>query len=335
VTPDESNSASKSLCQCGLRFAGAVALVALAGTIVWIAWPRSRQVEVADSFRLDLAPLKQVDAALMMGRERASVPVPVTGPNALAVDSANRIYVGGDSAIVVLEPDGRLIRRLPVEQAVSCLAVGKEGELVVGYRDRIVVLAADGAVKTGWAPPGSNAVLTSVAVTGEDIFVADAGQRLVWRFGSDGRLLGRIGAKDPARDMPGFVIPSPYFDLAIGPGGALWVVDPGQHKLIHFSPDGDPLSSWQREGEDIEGFSGCCNPSHIAIRADGSFVTSEKGLVRIKIHAATGALVGVLATPAHFDSDTRGIDLAVDGNGRILALDPDKGVILVFETEDP
>ncbi len=335
MTSEESNSALKRRCTCGLRFAGAVALVALAVAIVWIAWPSSRQVEVADSFRLDLAPLKKVDPNRMMGRERAAIPAQVVGPHALAVDGANRIYVGGDSAIAVLEPDGRLIRRLPVEQAVSCLAVGKEGEIVVGYQDRIVVLTADGAVKTGWAPPGSNAVLTSVAVTGADVFVADAGQRLVWRFASDGGLLGRIGAKNPALDGSGFVVPSPYFDLAIGPGGALWVVDSGRHKLIQFSPDGDQISSWQREGEDIEGFSGCCNPSHIAIRADGSFVTSEKGLVRIKIHAVTGALVGVLATPDRFAADTRGIDLAVDGDGRILALDPDKGVILVFETEGP
>lgn len=332
MTQNQPKIVVESRPQRWLRFGIGAALAGLAAVIVWLAWPRNRPVEPAGSSQLDLVALKQVDPNRMMGREQSPVPVQVEGPHALAVDSANRIYVGGDSAIAVLEPDGRLLRRLPVEQAVSCLAVGKGGDIVVGYRDRIVVLGADGIVKSGWAPPGSNAVLTSVAVAGEDIFVADAGQRLVWRFGLDGRVQGRIGAKDPARDISGFIVPSPYFDLAIGPDGALWVVDPGRHQLTRYSPEGDPISSWQREGEDIEGFSGCCNPSHIAIRADGSFVTSEKGLVRIKIYAATGALVGVLAKPDHFAAETRGIDLAVDGNGRILALDPDKAVILVFKT---
>lgn len=315
------------------RFVGGALLAALAAALVWVVWPRGKPAELGESFRYDIANLKRVDPALMIGRERAPIPVPVDKPSALAVDSSNRLYAGGASSIAVMDSDGRLLRRWPVEEPVTCLAGGREGELYVGHRNRIVVLAADGTTRAAWSLPGSNAVLTAVGVTGEDVFAADAGQRLVWRFNREGRLLGSIGSRDKARDFPGFVIPSPYFDLAIGPGGDLWVVDPGRHRLIQFSPAGEPMSSWQRDGMDIEGFSGCCNPSHIAIRADGSFVTSEKGLVRIKIHAPTGALTGVLAGPDRFAAETRGIDLAVDGGGRILALDPEKAVILVFELE--
>lgn len=315
------------------RLAGGGVLLAVVAALVWAAWPKDRPAELGESFRYDIASLKRVDPARLVGRERAPIPVPVDSPSALAVDGSNRLYVGGASEIAVLEPDGRLLRRWSVVSPVTCLAADAGGGLVVGHRSRIVVLAPDGSTRAAWDLPGSNAVLTAVAVAGEDVFAADAGQRLVWRFSRDGRLLGRIGDRNTERDFPGFVIPSPYFDLAIGPGGDLWVVDPGRHKLIQFSPAGEAMSSWQREGMDIEGFSGCCNPSHIAIRADGSFVTSEKGLVRIKIHAPTGALTGVLAGPDRFAEETRGIDLAVDGAGRILALDPVKAVILVFEAE--
>jgi len=309
-------------------------LLALVAALLALAWPSGDRSKSGTSFRYDIEDLKRVDPKWMIGRELASIPAPVHNPHALAVDGANRIYVGGETEIAVLEPDGRLIRKLPVERPVTCLAVDQDGAVYVGHADRIVVRAPDGAPRAEWTPLGSNAVLTSLAVAGSDVFAADAGQRLVWRFDRDGRLIGRIGAKDKTRDLPGFFIPSPYFDLAIGPGGALWVVDPGRHRFIEFSPDGDPMSSWERTGMDIEGFSGCCNPSHIAIRADGSFVTSEKGLVRIKVHAATGALLGVLAAPDRFAEDTRGIDLAVDGNGRILALDPNKAEVLVFTMEE-
>lgn len=315
------------------RFVWGGFLAALVAALIWAAWPRGTPAEMGDSFRYDIASLKRVDPALMIGRELAPIPVPVDSPSALAVDGSNRLYVGGASAIAVLDADGAPLHRWPVGEPVTCLAAGPEGELYVGHRGRIVVLGADGATRTAWDLPGSNAVLTSVGVAGADLFAADAGQRLVWRFARDGRLLGRIGARNKDRDFPGFVIPSPYFDLAIGPGGDLWVVDPGRHQLIRFSPAGEPMSSWARDGMDIGGFSGCCNPSHIALRADGSFVTSEKGLVRIKIHAPTGALIGVLAGPDRFSEETRGIDLAVDGRGRILALDPEKAVILVFELE--
>jgi len=310
---------------------GWLGLLALVALLLALAWPRGDRTVLGKSFGYDIAELKRVDPKLMIGRELAPIPARVLHPRALAVDGANRIYAGGENEIAVLETDGRLIRRLPVQLPVTALAVDREGLIYVGHADRIGVLAPDGAPRAEWTPPGSNAVLTSLAAAGSDLFAADAGQRLVWRLNrADGRLLGRIGARDKQRDLPGFLIPSPYFDLAIGPGGALWVVDPGRHRLTEFSPKGNPQSSWERSGMEIGGFSGCCNPAHIAIRADGSFVTSEKGLVRIKVHAATGALLGVLAAPDRFAADTRGIDLAVDGNGRILALDPDKAEILVF-----
>lgn len=310
---------------------GALALIA---ALLALAWPGGNHLKAGKSFRYDISELKLVDPKLMIGKELTPIPAPVTNPHALAVDATNRIYVGGETEIAVLESDGRLVRKLPVDHPVTCLNVALDGSIYVGHRDRIVVLAQDGAFLAGWAPLGSNAVLTSLAVTEEELFAADAGQRLVWRFDRNGRLLGRIGVKDQARDLPGFIIPSPYFDLAVGPDGALWVVDPGRHRLIEFTPAGDPVSSWERSGMDIEGFSGCCNPSHIAIRADGSFVTSEKGLARIKIHTAAGALLGVLAAPGHFTEQTRGIDLAVDSDGRILALDSEKKQVLVFSMEN-
>ncbi len=84
----------------------------------------------------------------------------------------------------------------------------------------------------------------------------------------------------------------------------------------------------------IDGFSGCCNPSHIAILADGSFVTSEKGLVRVKILNPTGKLKSVVAGPDQFDEETRGLDLAVDSENRIIVLDPKKRLIRIFEKND-
>jgi hypothetical protein len=151
-----------------LRIAGGCALAALASALVWAAWPRAKPAELGESFRYDLASLKRVDPARIIGRELTPIAIPVDSPTALAVDSSNRLYAGGASAIAVMDPDGRPLRQWRVEEPVTCLAAGAEGDLYVGHRGRILVLAPDGSTRAAWAVPGSNAVLTSVAVTGED-----------------------------------------------------------------------------------------------------------------------------------------------------------------------
>ena len=84
----------------------------------------------------------------------------------------------------------------------------------------------------------------------------------------------------------------------------------------------------------IDGFSGCCNPCSFALLPDGGFVTCEKGLPRVKIYDSQGGFVGVVAGPMEFaegelalKGDWRqgsggGLDVAVDGAGKILVLDP-------------
>jgi hypothetical protein len=82
---------------------------------------------------------------------------------------------------------------------------------------------------------------------------------------------------------------------------------------------------------DIERFCGCCNPGHIAILQDGSFVTAEKGIARVKIYNRLGQLVAVVAGPEKFMEGTVGMDLAVDSRNRIYVLDPKRHCVRIFE----
>jgi len=84
----------------------------------------------------------------------------------------------------------------------------------------------------------------------------------------------------------------------------------------------------------LDGFGGCCNPSHVAMLSDGSFVTSEKGLERVKIHLPSGDFKSVVAAPSQFDEGTKGLDLAVDSKDRILVLDPSRKMVRIFELKE-
>ena len=80
----------------------------------------------------------------------------------------------------------------------------------------------------------------------------------------------------------------------------------------------------------IEGFSGCCNPAHFAILDDNSFITSEKGMPRIKIYDQHGQFTGIVAPPAAFNG-TLAPDIAVDKQNRLIALDFERQQVRIFE----
>jgi len=99
----------------------------------------------------------------------------------------------------------------------------------------------------------------------------------------------------------------------------------------NYTDEGTLRAFWGRPSFDIDGFTGCCNPAHFAIFPDGSFVTSEKGLARIKVYKASGELDCVVSVPEDFKEESEPSDIAVDASGKIYALDVVKKRIRIFE----
>ena len=177
-------------------------------------------------------------------------------------------------------------------------------------------------------------MITAIAVAPQHVFVADAGQRIVLSFDLEGREIGRIGAADPDRKMPGFIIPSPYFDLVAGPDEMLWVVNPGMRRdRVLFVLGRTAVACGDAAGRELRDFFGCCNPAHLAIMPDGRFITSEKGIPRIKVYSDAGEFQCVVAGPSELgvsasalvdargDQVERVFDVAVARDGAVLVLD--------------
>jgi hypothetical protein len=209
------------------------------------------------------------------------------------------------------------------------------------------LLDADGKPVGRWDVPGQKPRLTSVAVARQDVFVADCAGRVVLRYSTSGELIGRIGRHDKARGIPGLLIPSPFFDVAVDPDGWLWVVNPGARRLECYSFDGNLELFWhRRESAAVEGFFGCCNPAHFAILPDRRFVTAEKGLLRVKVYSTDGQFECVVAGPEDLDLPSPGqqdlldhelkaVDVAVDSRGRILILDLAGKKVRIYEAKKP
>lgn len=293
--------------------------------------PRVLAASRPEAFEYDLSAFKTIPADRRIGQRVAVFPAGMERPRALAAGPGNRIYIAGDGALRVLEPDGRVARTVKLDGSPSCIAVAADGTVFLGMDRRLDSLALDADEALPGTTLGEKTLLTSLAVDAEHLFAADAHSRRVWIFTRAGALKGQIDGRRYRAE--GFAIPSAHFDIALEGDGRLWIADPGNQRLVLFSLDGQPADPWGAASMRLEDFCGCCNPTDIARLADGSFVTSEKGLPRIKVYRPDRTLRGALAGPSDFEEGVVGLDLAVDGNGRILALDPARKQILVFTLE--
>ncbi|MHC4283649.1 MAG: NHL repeat-containing protein [Planctomycetota bacterium] len=299
---------------------------------------------LGDEFTYDLEKLGKIDPNLILYKE--SIPAIDTGfsvSHSIAVASDDSIYIAGDKAIRIFAESGNLLGEIKLADMPKCLAVAGDVKIYVGMKDHVEIYDGQGKQLATWENLGNDAVLTSIAVSKDDVFVADAGNRIVYRFNTTGNLINRIGDKDEDKNIPGFFIPSPHFDLAIGHDGLLRVVNPGNHRIEAYTSEGDLEFSWGTfSNVNIKGFCGCCNPVNFAILTDESFVTCEKGLVRVKIYNQDGVFAGVVAGPKKLtgkagqicmipaECQSRAFDVAVDARDRIFVLDTDKNIVRIF-----
>ncbi len=295
----------------------------------------------------------RVDPALIRYIELVSWPVALSEVRALAVGPADELYVAGAEAICVLNADGKQQAKFALPGEAYCLAAaGAPGEngsgagplperagpaerppgdevlLYAGLGDHVEVWSAEGQRLAVWDPPAPEARFTSIAVSGENVFVADAGSRVVWHYDRQGVLQGEIGRPDPARRIPGFLITSFHFDLAAGGDGLLYVVNPRALRLEGYTLAGDLEITWGKGAPTIEGFFGCCNPAHFAVLPDGRFVTVDKGLPHVKVFDPQGRFECVVATAEQVEDLPA--DLAADRAGRVLVLDARRRAVRVF-----
>ncbi len=285
-------------------------------------------MQPANPYEFNVDPFSKIDSALIRYKESRNLALNFSEPTGISF-RGNQLFVVGDQKMQIIEPAGKLMKEVSFDQKPTCVYASTD-EIFVGFQKSIAVLNRDGVKIADWNSFSDSTVITSIAEQSGTVFVADAGKRIVRKFNLGGKPQGEIVGKSGNDQIHGFIIPSPYFDLAFNMDGELWVVNPGKHSLENYTVDGKLRTWWQASSIKIEGFSGCCNPAHFAFLPDGSFVTSEKGMIRIKTYKPSGEFEGVVAAPSKFAEDGHAPDLAVDNQGNIYALDSDKKMLRLF-----
>jgi hypothetical protein len=288
------------------------------------------KVSQDNPYELKTDSLNKYDTNLICYKEIYQIKPDIDELNGIAIDENDNIVLAG-TKLLIYDRNYKLVKSSELNEAGNCVAVNSNSDIYIGIQNHIEVWNIQGTFLGKWKPINSESVLTGIAANESSVFVADATERLVHQYDFKGRFIKNMGMEDSVKGVPSIIIRSPFFDVSIGRDNEIWIVNPGGYLLEAFDEKGNMKSSWGKSSDKIDGFSGCCNPTNIALLFDGSFVTSEKAIVRVKIYSPAGEFMCVVAGPDKFDEGTKGLDLAVDSKNRIYILDPVRKQIRIFE----
>lgn len=242
---------------------------------------------------------------------------------AVTVSPSGLIYLGGDSWVSCFDENFKLVWNLKTMKPVTALSVSGD-TLFASTIETIFVLSAKGKLFDEWGPFEESAIITSVTSNRSSVAFTDAGNRIVVVLNRNGdvkKLIGKTGES--------FIIPSPYFDVALTDDNTLFIANTGNRRIETRNTDGSLFRFFGLPGTAPDAFCGCCNPAHFAL-IPGGFVTAEKGINRIKILDEKGKFVEFVSSVNKFVPSIP-LDVAVKDGKLIYAANPADGKLYVFK----
>ncbi len=241
---------------------------------------------------------------------------------AVTVSPKGNIYLGGDSFVICYDKDINPIWNIKTANPVTSLSCYGD-TIFASTQDLLLVISSGGAIKDEWGPFEDNGIITSVSANKSYVAFADAGNKMLFILDKKGNVKKLIGQNDGQ-----FIIPSPYFDIAMNSENTLFVANTGRRRVETRTIEGVIKGYFGEPGTAPGAFCGCCNPAHFVVIPNG-FATAEKGINRIKILSNTGEFVEFVSSKNKFTPSVP-LDLAsVDGK-TLYAANPADSKLYIF-----
>jgi len=241
---------------------------------------------------------------------------------AVSVSGTGKIYLGGDSFLSCYDSELKLEWNIGTDYPIT--SVSNFGDTIFATTmELIFLITSDGKIINEWGPFEDNGIITSVASNKEYVVFADAGNKMVFSLNKRGVVKSLIGLSGEQ-----FIIPSPYFDVALDTDNSLFVANTGHRRVETRTIDGELISYFGEPGMAPGAFCGCCNPAHFIVIPDG-FVTAEKGINRIKILNNSGEFVEYVSSKNKFTPSVP-LDLASADSKTIYAANPADSKLYIF-----
>lgn len=275
----------------------------------------------------DLVSLKKIDTAAIGYEKIKVIETNAMALAGIAVNNWNEIFITGKGKVIRFDASGTKSDEFDFDSLASCLSVTDEiiiagaGPDIIGYdlNNRTILFRKRNQ---------ADSQITSVAINEGYVYAADASRRIIMKYDLTGNFIKEIGKKDTVTEAPGFIVPSPYFDLAFGGFNDLWVSNTGRLKVEQYSEDGYFQTDWGKASYEPNGFTGCCNPAHLALLPDGCFVTYEKGIDQVKLFNQAGQFICFVAGAGSFRGNA---DFNLGNNHLVkdLATGPDGNIYIL------
>ena len=246
---------------------------------------------------------------------------------AITVDSDDQLLAVGDDHIKLFSTEGTLQQQLPLNGLGWCI-LAEEDSLWVGMEGAIFQLDRQGnriqTIRNG----DRLGRVTALTMVDDLLYVADATHRAVHVYTRKGTYLEDIGKQANTR---GFMIPNGVLDLCCEASTeTVLVAHPQKHRVERYNTKGELIDKWGKFGmHSPADFGGCCNPTNIAVAADGTIAVSEKAPPRVKLYNSVGEFLTLVESPV-FNPNTANIDLAFDSAGHLYTSDPARRAIDQF-----
>ena len=246
---------------------------------------------------------------------------------AVSVSPAGRIYLGGDSFVSCYDNSMKLIWNIKAPSPIT--SISNWGDTIfASTSEQVLVMNANGKILNEWGPFEDSCMITSVSSNENYVAFADAGNKIVYILDKGGEVKTMIGQNDKH-----FVIPSPYFEVALDNNNNLYAANTGLHRIETYTIDGVLKSQFGEAGTAPGAFCGCCAPPHFALIPQG-FVTAEKGINRLKILNKNGEFVEFVNSKNNFIKSVP-LDLASADGVTIYAAYPGDSKLYVFNRKTP
>jgi DNA-binding beta-propeller fold protein YncE len=240
---------------------------------------------------------------------------------AVTVSPSGKIYLGGDSFVSCYQSD--LTRLWSIKTPYAVTSLSNSGDTIFASTvELILIIGINGKLEDEWGPFEDKSFITSISSDKTRVAYADAGNRMIVSLDKQGRVEKIIGQGDGQ-----FVLPSPYFDVALDTN-SLFVANTGHRRIEKRSAEGRLISMFGEPGMAPGAFCGCCNPAHFIVTPNG-FITSEKGINRIKVLGKSGEFIEFVTSRNRFVPSIP-LDLASADGNTLYAANPADSKLYVF-----
>lgn len=256
-------------------------------------------------------------------------------PRGVTVDAEGNIYVAdtGNHRIVKLDKAGKFVKAWGREgegdgQFIEPfdLGIAPDGTLVVldSVQQRLQRFTADGQFVAAFGAENTFYRPRGLWVDGQgDLWVADTGGIRILHLDAAGQRLAQIGGKDEPPVGQG----QPT-DVAVGPGGDIWVVEATNGILWHLAADAAIVKSLALTP------AGTLDGPHLATGGDGRLYATDPEGFRVIILAPDGTPVGQFGVEGNEPGQFRKLlGIAVSPSNQVLVVDAPACKVTAFAVQ--